>query len=138
MGDYKRLRVWQKAHGLTCAVYAIVRTFPKADQFVLGAQIRRAAISIGANIAEGCGRNGDGELRRLLNIALGSANELRHLLDLAIDVGPLPEPTARPLIGRLTRFAGCFRRWLTLPTKAGAPQRKGARPQPRPIQSSDS
>jgi four helix bundle protein len=67
------LRVCQKAHELTCAVYAIARAFPRVDQFVLGNQIRRAAISIGANISEGCGRNGDGDLRRFLNIALGSA-----------------------------------------------------------------
>jgi four helix bundle protein len=90
VGDYKRLKVWQKAHKLTCAIYAVTRAFPRGDQFVLGDQIRRAAISIGANIAEGCGRNGDGELRRFLNIALGSANELRYLLELAIDVEVLP------------------------------------------------
>jgi four helix bundle protein len=87
MGNYKRLRVWRKAHALTCTLYRITRDFPKRDQFVLGDQIIRAAISVGANIAEGCGRNGDGELRRFLNIALGSANELRYLLELAIDVG---------------------------------------------------
>jgi four helix bundle protein len=98
VGDYRRLRVWQKAHKLTCAAFAIVRAFPKADQFVFGDQIRRAAISVGANIAEGCGRNGDGDLRRFLNIALGSANELRYLLDLAIDLGLLPEANGRPLI----------------------------------------
>jgi four helix bundle protein len=98
MGDYKRLKVWQKAHKLTCVLYAVARTFPKADQFVLGDQIRRAAISIGANIAEGCGRNGDGELRRFLNIALGSANELRYLLELAVDVGVLLQSTGAPLI----------------------------------------
>jgi four helix bundle protein len=98
VSDYKRLRVWQKAHQLRCAAYAIVRTFPRAHQFVVGAQIRRAAISIGANIAEGCGRNGDGELRRFLNIALGSANELRYLLEVAIDVGLIPEATGRRLL----------------------------------------
>jgi len=98
VGDYKRLRVWQKAHKLACAVYHTTRSFSQQDQFVLGDQMRRAAISIGANIAEGCGRNGDGELRRFLNIALGSANELRYLLELAIDVGVLPPSTGEPLI----------------------------------------
>jgi four helix bundle protein len=98
VGDYKRLRVWQKAHRLTCALYAVTRSFPQAEQFVLGSQIRRAAISIGANIAEGCGRNGDGELRRFLNIALGSANELRYLLEVAIDVGLITPTTGEALV----------------------------------------
>jgi four helix bundle protein len=97
VGDYKRLRVWQKAHKLTCTVYRITRSFARADR-VLGDQIRRAGISIGANIAEGCGRNGDGELRRFLNIALGSANELRYLLELAIDVGVITVERGGPLI----------------------------------------
>jgi four helix bundle protein len=121
MGDYKRLKVWQRAHKLTCALYAITGTFPKVEQFGLGAQMRRAAISIGANIAEGCGRNGDGELRRFLNIALGSANELRCLLEVAIDVGLLPESTGRPLIAA----ADEVRRMLAaLATAAGQGRRR--------------
>jgi four helix bundle protein len=107
VGDYKRLRVWQKAHKLTCAVYAVTRSFPHADRF-LGDQIRRAAISIGANIAEGCGRNGDAELRRFLNIALGSANELRYLLELAIDVGVMTVESG----GALVESADEIRRML--------------------------
>jgi four helix bundle protein len=98
LGDYKRLRVWRNAHTVTCALYSITRAFPRTDQFVLGNQIRRAAISIGANIAEGCGRTGDGELHRFLNIALGSANELRYLLEVAMDVGVLPRATGSPTV----------------------------------------
>jgi four helix bundle protein len=98
MGDYKRLRVWRKAHAVTCALYAITRAFPKQDQFVLGDQIRRAAISVCANIAEGCGRNGDGDLHRFLNIALGSANELRYLVELAMDVDVLARDTGGPIL----------------------------------------
>jgi len=98
VGDYKRLKVWRRAHELTCTLYRVTRAFPQRDQFVLGDQILRAAISVGANIAEGCGRNGDGELRRFLNIALGSANELRYLLELAIDVGVLEPAQGGSLI----------------------------------------
>jgi four helix bundle protein len=98
VGDYKRLRVWRKAHAIVCEVYAVTRTFPQHDQFVLGDQLRRAAISIAANIAEGCGRNGDGDLHRFLNIALGSANELRYLLELAIDVGVLSRTAGDPIV----------------------------------------
>jgi four helix bundle protein len=98
MGDYKRLTVWQKAHRLTCTIWRVTSSFPRAERFVLGDQIRRAALSIAANIAEGCGRNGDGELRRFLNIALGAANELRYLLELALDVGVLARETGATLI----------------------------------------
>jgi four helix bundle protein len=97
VGDYRRLKVWEKAHKLACAVYAVTRSFPRADR-ALADQIRRAAISIAANIAEGCGRNSDGELRRFLNIALGSANELRYLLELAIDLQILSATTGGPLV----------------------------------------
>jgi four helix bundle protein len=127
MGDYKRLRVWRRAHDLTCAVYASTRTLPKADQFVLGDQLRRAAISIGANIAEGCGRNGDGELRRFLNIALGSANELRHLLELAIDVGVLPEATGRPLIAASDEIRRMLAALATAADQGRRPSKERAR-----------
>ena len=89
MGDYRRLSVWRTAHELALEVYRCTRTWPKAEQFGIGEQLRRAAVSIGANIAEGCGRNGDAELRRFLNIALGSANELHFLLRFATDLGLL-------------------------------------------------
>jgi four helix bundle protein len=94
LGDYKRLKVWQRAHKLACAVYEATRALPQRDQFVLGDQLRRAAISVAANIAEGCGRNSEGDLRRFLNIALGSANELRYLLELATDVGVIARDAA--------------------------------------------
>ena len=98
MADYKRLRVWRKAHSVTCALYAVTQTFPQRDRFVLGDQILRAAISVCANIAEGCGRNGDGDLHRFLNIALGSANELRYLVELAMDVGLIQRDTGSPIL----------------------------------------
>jgi four helix bundle protein len=77
-------------------VYVVTRSLPQRDQFVLGNELRRAAISIAANIAGGRGRNGDGELRRFLNIALGSANELRSLLELSADAGVLPRGVTDP------------------------------------------
>jgi four helix bundle protein len=62
--DFKDLRVWSKAHCLTIDVYKATRSFPKEELFGLTSQMRRAAASIGANIAEGAGRKSDGELAR--------------------------------------------------------------------------
>ena len=79
--DFKELKVWCKAHELTLVVYRLTRSFPKDELFGLTGQLRRSAASIGANIAEGCGRRSDGEFTRFLQIARGSVSELEcHLL----------------------------------------------------------
>lgn len=86
MKDFRDLKVWRKAHDLTVAVYLLTRCFPKDELYGLTSQIRRASASIGANIAEGCGRTGDGELGRFLQIAAGSASELEYHLLLSRDL----------------------------------------------------
>ncbi len=93
MKDFKELKVWQKVHKLTLAVYKDTRSFPKEELYGLTSQIRRSASSIPANIAEGYGRSGDAELGRFLNIALGSAGELQYHLLLSHDLGFLDELT---------------------------------------------
>lgn len=81
MQDFKNLEVWQLAHRLRVAVYDLVVDFPREELYGLRSQVTRAAGSIAANIAEGCGRNGDKEFARFLDIAMGSATELEcHLL----------------------------------------------------------
>ena len=95
MKDFKELRVWSKAHELTVSVYVITRTFPKDEMYGLTSQVRRSAASIGANIAEGCGRRSDGELCRFLQIARGSASETEYHLLLAKDLGLLSESDFR-------------------------------------------
>ncbi len=87
MEDFKDLRVWAKAHELTLLIYGKTRTFPREEAYGLTSQIRRAAASVGANIAEGCGRRSDGEMKRFLQIARGSASELEYHLLLAKDLG---------------------------------------------------
>ena len=89
MRAFRDLKVWRKAHELTLAVYKMTSAFPKAELFGLTSQIRRASGSVGANIAEGCGRAGGPELGRFLQIALGSASELEYHLLLAHDLGLL-------------------------------------------------
>jgi four helix bundle protein len=86
MEDFKDLRVWGKAHELTLAVYQTTRAFPKEEMYGLTSQLRRASASVGANIAEGCGRRSDGEMRRFVQIARGSANEVEYHLLLAKDL----------------------------------------------------
>ena len=80
MKDFRDLVVWEKAHRLTLQVYRSTAQFPHADLYGLTSQIRRSSASIGANIAEGCGKRGNNEFFRYLQIASGSASELRHLL----------------------------------------------------------
>jgi four helix bundle protein len=84
--DFKELKVWHKAYDLALAIYEASRSFPREEMYGLTSQLRRAAVSIGANIAEGCGRRSDGELVRFLQIARGSASEVEHHLLLARDL----------------------------------------------------
>jgi four helix bundle protein len=84
--DFRELKVWHKAHALALAVYRITSRFPREEQFGLTSQLRRCSGSIGANLAEGCGRNGNPELSRFCSIAMGSASELEYHLLLARDL----------------------------------------------------
>lgn len=76
---------------MTLNVYRHTRSFPRDEQYGLTAQLRRASLSIGANLAEGCGRRSDGELARFILIATGSASELDYELLLARDLDYLDE-----------------------------------------------
>jgi four helix bundle protein len=84
------LKVWEKAHQLTLEVYRATASFPREEAYGLTSQIRRASSSIGANLAEGCGRSGDTEFARFCSIARGSASELEYHLLLAKDLQFLP------------------------------------------------
>src|SRR5205809_7492941 len=85
MKDFRNLKVWEKAHQLTLALYPVTASFPRPEAYGLASQIRRAASSIPSNIAEGCGREGDPELARFCIIARGSAAEREYQLLLARD-----------------------------------------------------
>lgn len=91
MQDFKKLQVWQKGHQFTLALYRATNRFPKEETYGLTNQMRRAAISISANIAEGCGRSGKAELAHFLHIAMGSASEVEYYLLLANDLQFLDE-----------------------------------------------
>ena len=84
-----RLKVWQKAHNFTVNLYKITNSFPSEEKFGLTNQIRRASVSIESNISEGCERNGGKEFGRFLNIAQGSACEVKCQILIARDLGYL-------------------------------------------------
>lgn len=83
MKDFRNLLVWERGHKFTLSVYAATRSFPKEEQYGLTSQLRRAASSIPANIAEGCGKSSNADFNRFLQIAFGSANETEYHLVLA-------------------------------------------------------
>jgi four helix bundle protein len=87
MRNYRDLDVWKHSHKLTLDLYEASRKFPKEEMFGLTSQLRRAAISIGANLAEGCGRRTTPEFARFIRIAMGSASELDYHLLLCRDFG---------------------------------------------------
>jgi four helix bundle protein len=101
MEDFKDSRVWTKAHELTLAVYQSTRAFPKEEMYGLTSQLRRSAASVGANIAEGCGRRSDAEMERFCQIARGSASEVEHHLLLARDFQFLPSIEFKDLEGKV-------------------------------------
>jgi len=111
MQDFRNLKVWQRAHALTLAVYEATRAFPKDEVYGLTSQIRRAASSVPANIAEGCGRDGDPELKRFLQIAMGSAAELEYHLMLAHDLKLLNDTVYQELaasVSEVKRMLAAF------------------------------
>ncbi len=90
MRAFRELKVWDKAHKLALAVFTATAAFPRSELYGVTAQMRRSSTSIAMNIAEGCGREGNAELRRFLLIARGSASELEYQLLLARDLHYLP------------------------------------------------
>jgi len=95
--SFRTLRVWEKGHELALAIYRATGGFPKAELYGLTSQLRRAAGSIPANIAEGCGRSGKAELARFLDVSLGSASELEYHLILSHDLRFLSDDEYRRL-----------------------------------------
>ncbi len=86
MQDYKLLNVWKKSHNIVLEIYKLTKSFPKEELFGLVGQVRRAAVSIPTNIAEGAGRGSKAEFNRFLQISFGSISELEYELMLSKDL----------------------------------------------------
>ncbi|HEX9829508.1 MAG TPA: four helix bundle protein [Bacteroidota bacterium] len=84
---FEDLIVWQKAHQFVLSVYRLTEGFPKQEMYGLTSQLRRAAVSIAANIAEGFKKKGKSDKVRYMNISQGSIEECRYYLILASDLG---------------------------------------------------
>jgi len=101
MHDFRRLAVWQRAREFAVAIDIRTKSFPRADHGVVGGQLRRSAISIPANIAEGCGKGSRRETLRYFQIALGSATETESHLIMAADFGYLDARAREALLGEI-------------------------------------
>jgi four helix bundle protein len=91
MQDFRKLTVWQKSFNLRLEIYQLTKSFPKDELYGLTNQLRRASVSIPANIAEGCGRYTNAELVRYLDIAMGSLSEVDTTTQFAMRLGYLSE-----------------------------------------------
>jgi len=108
MQRFTELRVWQRSHALALDVYRITATFPEAERFGIIPQVRRAAVSIASNIAEGAKRQSRREYARFLNVAEGSLAETESLLRLSRELGFADEA----VVGELVKEAEDISRML--------------------------
>jgi four helix bundle protein len=104
LSDFTKLDVWKMAHAFTLSAYRFTARFPADERFGLTSQIRRAAVSIGANIAEGCGRFHKGDQARFLQMAKGSTKETRSHLMIARDLGFMTESDQQTADAQLERL----------------------------------
>jgi four helix bundle protein len=111
--SFRELEVWQKSHRIVLEIYRVTSIFPKDERFGIVAQLRRAAYSIPANIAEGFGRRSTKELIQCLAIANGSLEEVRYFIYLSSDLGYLAkhefEEMDKKLIGAAQMIAALSR-----------------------------
>ena len=107
--DYRDLLIWQRAMKLAQAIYSATATFPAAEMYGLTSQIRRSAISVPFNIAEGHGRENEGDFRRFLAIARGSLAELQTQLILSGELGFIDQKSIAPLLENTEEVARMIR-----------------------------
>jgi four helix bundle protein len=103
MAPIERLAAGRAAHTLALLVYRTTRTWPKEERYGLAAQVRRAAVSIGANLSEGVTRRGARELRRFVDLARGSHGELQFLLQIAAELGYVADGERQEIQQQLAR-----------------------------------
>ncbi|MEO0080860.1 MAG: four helix bundle protein [candidate division WOR-3 bacterium] len=121
--NYKELTAWQRAYGLCLEVYRLTAEFPKEEKYGLVSQIRRAAVSVPSNIAEGYGRRTTGEYLQSLHVAYASLCELETQVLLVSDLGFLKLEPSRKLkedVGDVERLLKALIR--SLEQKRSAPE----------------
>jgi len=105
MQDFTKLKVWQKAHTFTINLYKISSTFPSEEKFGLTNQIRRASVSIESNLAEGAGRSSSKEFSRFLDIAQGSAFEVKCQILIAKDLSYIDNQKSELLMEKINEVS---------------------------------
>jgi len=115
MHQFKELLIWKKSRSFCSKIYSITTTFPSEEKFGIINQLRRAAVSIPSNIAEGSSRNSNKDFARFLEIAIGSAYEVETQLLISSDLGFINEENTTELINLLeeiTKMTSRFRATL--------------------------
>jgi four helix bundle protein len=106
--SFRELLVWRKAHAWVLGVYQCTRTFPKDELYGLTSQLRRAAVSVPANIAEGFKKRGKADKARFLNISQGSLEECRYYLILAYDLQYADTTRLLELLDEISRMLDAY------------------------------
>jgi four helix bundle protein len=113
---FEDLLMWQKSHALTLRVYRSTTTFPKHEVYGLASQMRRAAVSVAANIAEGFSKRGRADKARYMNVAQASLEELRYYVILARDLDYLKAAEGWDEVDDVARMLGAYSRTLLAPS----------------------
>ena len=108
MRDHRKLDAFRLSDNLAVAVYQTTRNFPKSELFGLTSQVRRAAVSVPANIVEGCGRPSEKDFLRFLGIAFASVREVGYLIDLSNRLGFVDEQKTGELLNLQSRVAAAL------------------------------
>jgi four helix bundle protein len=131
MQRFTELRVWQRSHGLALSIYRATRAFPTEERFGITAQIRRAAVSVPTNIAEGSKRVRHLDFARFLNMAEGSLAEVEYLLMLSIDLGLLGDEAGVAMIKESDEIGRMLATFRTKVEAEGRAIRKTRDPRPK-------
>lgn len=120
--NFQDLLVWQKAHQFVLGIYALAPAFPKYETYGLAQQLRRAAVSIAANIAEGFRKRGKADKVRYMNIAEGSIEECRYYLILASDLHYGDTSLLAQQLAEVSRFLDAYCRAIRDSSTSSSPQ----------------
>jgi four helix bundle protein len=115
MRAFSNLSIWQKSHELALKIYTVTKSFPKDEIFGLTSQMRRSASSVPTNIAEGCGRSTNPQLKRFLDYSIGSASELEYQIILSKELSYIPANTFTELeqmVTEVRKMIHAYRRTL--------------------------
>lgn len=122
MKDFRKLEIWEKGIALAKLVYTLTNQLPQKEQYGLVSQMNRCAVSIPSNIAEGCSRNSDIELKRFIEIALGSAFELETQLILSKELYQLEDMTLNDELTQLQKMINGYHSKLKATPNTNYPQ----------------